>query len=38
VIVRNIGDVVVSMPAPAMPLDLVQRLCAVVREALRSAS
>jgi adenosylmethionine---8-amino-7-oxononanoate aminotransferase len=34
VIVRNIGDVAVLMPAPAMPLELVQRLCDVVREAV----
>ncbi|MBI1345367.1 adenosylmethionine--8-amino-7-oxononanoate transaminase [bacterium] len=33
VIVRNIGDTLVLMPAPAMPLDLVLELCRVVREA-----
>jgi adenosylmethionine---8-amino-7-oxononanoate aminotransferase len=36
VILRNIGDVVVVMPAPAMPLDLVRQLCCVVREAVDS--
>jgi adenosylmethionine-8-amino-7-oxononanoate aminotransferase len=34
VIVRNIGDVVVLMPAPSMPVELVERLCGVVIEAL----
>lgn len=34
VIVRNIGDVVVLMPAPAMPLDLVRQLCSVVKESI----
>jgi adenosylmethionine-8-amino-7-oxononanoate aminotransferase len=34
VIVRNIGDVVVLMPAPAMPIELVERLCNVVTEAI----
>jgi len=27
VILRPLGDVVVLMPAPAMPLDLIQKLC-----------
>ena len=35
VILRNIGDVVVLMPAPAMPLDLVDRLCHTVQESLQ---
>jgi adenosylmethionine-8-amino-7-oxononanoate aminotransferase len=35
VIVRNIGDVIVLMPAPAMPVDLVQRLCDVVKDSVR---
>lgn len=34
VIVRNIGDVLVLMPAPAMPVELVQELCAAVRESI----
>jgi adenosylmethionine---8-amino-7-oxononanoate aminotransferase len=34
VILRNIGDVIVLMPAPAMPLDLVQQLCDVVIDAI----
>lgn len=34
-IVRNIGDVLVAMPAPAMPLDLAQSLCATIRDAIR---
>lgn len=35
VILRNIGDVVVLMPAPAMPLELVDRLCDVVKNSLQ---
>jgi adenosylmethionine-8-amino-7-oxononanoate aminotransferase len=34
VIIRNIGDVVVLMPAPAMPVDLARHLCAVVQESI----
>ncbi len=34
VIVRNIGDTLVLMPAPAMPTSRVQELCTAVREAL----
>lgn len=34
VILRNIGDVIVLMPAPAMPLDLVRQLCDVVIDAI----
>ena len=34
VVLRNIGDVIVLMPAPAMPEELVVELCRVVREAL----
>ncbi len=34
VVLRNIGDVVVVMPAPAMPVELVRELCRVVREAM----
>jgi len=34
VIVRNIGDTLVLMPAPAMPVELVQRLCEVSRESV----
>jgi adenosylmethionine-8-amino-7-oxononanoate aminotransferase len=34
VIVRNIGDVLVLMPAPAMPAELVRHLCRVVLDAL----
>lgn len=34
VILRNIGDTLVLMPAPAMPVDLVNRLVDVVDEAL----
>ena len=34
VILRNIGDVIVLMPAPAMPEELVVELCHVVREAI----
>ncbi|MBC8114496.1 MAG: hypothetical protein H7062_08975 [Candidatus Saccharimonas sp.] len=34
VVLRNIGDVIVLMPAPAMPEELVVELCRVVNEAL----
>lgn len=34
VILRNIGDVVVLMPAPAMPLELVDQLCDVLQESV----
>ncbi len=34
VIVRNIGDVIVVMPAPAMPATLVKQLCETVRTAI----
>lgn len=34
VIVRNIGDVIVLMPAPAMPMELVQRLCEAVLDSI----
>ncbi len=34
VVLRNIGDVIVLMPAPAMPEELVIELCRVVREAI----
>lgn len=33
-ILRNIGDTLVLMPAPAMPRSLVLELCSIVREAL----
>ena len=36
VILRNIGDVIVLMPAPAMPEELVVELCRVIREAIAS--
>ncbi|GIX03245.1 MAG: adenosylmethionine-8-amino-7-oxononanoate aminotransferase [Planctomycetaceae bacterium] len=35
VIVRNIGAVLVVMPAPAMPLELAHQLCQVVLQALQ---
>jgi adenosylmethionine-8-amino-7-oxononanoate aminotransferase len=35
-IVRNIGDVLVLMPAPAMPVDLVRRLCGVAEESIEA--
>ncbi len=35
VIVRNIGDTLVLMPAPAMPLERVRELCHAVRSALQ---
>lgn len=34
VVLRNIGDVIVLMPAPAMPEELVAELCRVVIEAI----
>ena len=34
VVLRNIGDVIVLMPAPAMPEELVVELCRVIREAI----
>ncbi len=37
VILRNIGDVIVLMPAPAMPGELVLELCRVVNEAIADA-
>ncbi|MFG0335575.1 MAG: adenosylmethionine--8-amino-7-oxononanoate transaminase [Maioricimonas sp. JB049] len=36
-IVRPLGDVVVLMPAPAMPADLVKQLCATTCEAIEDA-
>ncbi len=38
VIVRNIGDTLVLMPAPAMPCELVRRLCDAVREAVHEVT
>jgi adenosylmethionine-8-amino-7-oxononanoate aminotransferase len=38
VILRPLGDVVVLMPAPAMPLELVDRLCDVALEAIDEAT
>ena len=38
VIVRPLGDVVVLMPAPAMPVDLVDRLCDVAIESIDEAT
>jgi adenosylmethionine-8-amino-7-oxononanoate aminotransferase len=35
VILRNIGDTIVLMPAPAMPVELVRQLCHVVIESLQ---
>jgi adenosylmethionine-8-amino-7-oxononanoate aminotransferase len=37
-IVRPLGDVVVLMPAPAMPAELVERLCAVTIESIHAAT
>lgn len=37
VIIRPLGDVVVLMPAPAMPANLVQTLCDVVMESIDDA-
>ena len=34
VILRPLGDVVVLMPAPAMPIDLIDRLCDVAIECI----
>lgn len=34
VVIRPLGDVIVLMPAPAMPVDLVDRLCDVVFESI----
>lgn len=36
IIVRNIGDVLVLMPAPAMPLPLVDQLAETVTATLRA--
>lgn len=38
VIVRPLGDVVVLMPAPAMPLNLIDRLCAAAAAAVDEAT
>lgn len=38
VILRNIGDVVVLMPAPSMPEPLVVELCQIVKESLAEIS
>ena len=38
VIVRPLGDVVVLMPAPAMPTELIDRLCDVVFEAIDAST
>lgn len=38
VILRPLGDVAVLMPAPAMPIELVDRLCDVVIEAIDEAT
>jgi adenosylmethionine-8-amino-7-oxononanoate aminotransferase len=38
VITRPLGDVVVLMPAPAMPPDLVDTLCDVAIEAMDEAT
>ena len=38
VIIRPLGDVVVLMPAPAMPFAQVERLCAVACEAIDVAT
>ncbi len=37
-ILRPLGDVVVLMPAPAMPADLVDRLCDVAIESIEEDS
>ena len=34
VVLRNIGDVIVLMPAPAMPEDLAKELCQIVRDSI----
>ena len=33
-IIRPLGDVIVLMPAPSMPLSLIQRMCALTIEAI----
>jgi adenosylmethionine---8-amino-7-oxononanoate aminotransferase len=38
VILRPLGDVVVLMPAPAMPVELVDRLCDVAIESIREVT
>jgi adenosylmethionine-8-amino-7-oxononanoate aminotransferase len=38
VILRPLGDVVVLMPAPAMPADLIDRLCDVAIESIEEAA
>ncbi len=38
VILRPLGDVVVLMPAPAMPADLIDRLCDVAIESIEEAT
>ena len=38
VIIRPLGDVIVLMPAPAMPGELVERLCDVAIEAIQEAT
>jgi adenosylmethionine-8-amino-7-oxononanoate aminotransferase len=35
-ILRNIADVIVLMPAPAMPISLVDELCQIVRESIET--
>jgi adenosylmethionine-8-amino-7-oxononanoate aminotransferase len=37
-IIRPLGDVVVLMPAPAMPVELVDRLCDVAIESIDAAT
>jgi adenosylmethionine-8-amino-7-oxononanoate aminotransferase len=38
VILRPLGDVVVLMPAPAMPADLVDCMCEVAIDSIREAT
>jgi adenosylmethionine-8-amino-7-oxononanoate aminotransferase len=38
VIIRPLGDVVVLMPAPAMPAELIDRLCDVAAQAIQAAT
>ena len=38
VILRPLGDVIVLMPAPAMPADLIDRLCDVAIESIEEAT
>jgi adenosylmethionine-8-amino-7-oxononanoate aminotransferase len=38
VILRPLGDVVVLMPAPAMPAELIDRLCDVAIDAIEEAT